>query len=159
MHAEHCIVSYSKVVPVQAANFSSQNSCGMTLINIDLLMRHNGGCNPQWKTKLGSEITLLLWYVTEQFWRRAEEVLLNHFISHNGSSLTLPACCGCTSVSMGISRTSGRPGRGLGAWRPGRPLGSWVVHTQHALWSSSRSTGHRNTHCPLGGARGAQRGK
>lgn len=70
--------------------------------------------------------------------------------------LTLPACCGCRSVSTEISKSCVSPGKDLAAWQPQRPPASLDGRKRHAPWSSSRSTGHRNTHSPLGGARRAE---
>lgn len=54
------------------------------------------------------------------------------------------------------SRTCGSPRTNQAAWLPERPPAQLGVHTLHAPWNSSRSTGRRNIHCPLGGARDAQ---
>lgn len=70
---------------------------------------------------------------------------------------TWPACFDCRSVSRGISSSSEQPGWDQAAWRLRRPRGSWAGHTQHAQLNSSRSTGRRNTHSPLGGVRGEER--
>ena len=63
--------------------------------------------------------------------------------------LTQPSCaCGRTS-SRGSSRSSSWPGPGRAGRRPESPLSGQAFRTERALWSSSRSTRHRNRCCWL----------
>lgn len=69
---------------------------------------------------------------------------------------TVPAWCGCRSVSTVTSRTCGELGWGQVAWQPGRPPARVADRTLGALLNSSTRTGHGNTRSQLAGVRETQ---
>lgn len=69
---------------------------------------------------------------------------------------TVPAWCGCRSVSTVTSRTCGELGWGQVAWQPGRPPARVADRTLGAPLNSSTGTGHRNTRSQLAGVRETQ---